>query len=421
MIRVDSVTLSGFRGVNTERELKFEPGVTLLFGANGSGKTSVLQAIEWSLTGNLPYLAGPDFMKEDAIVNLFNRKLGTVKTVLLDGKKTISCTRTRKLAKSTSRGSSVVSLDLDKRDFADEEAQAKIDGLLGFAIDDFSKVAYLHQESIKELLSVKPEERSRAIDKLLGTIDVRELVEALDVKRALNVKNKSLQERIDSLKRDKIQFAVNMRDRLSKKKEELRKKGFKDQEITITGVLRRVSSMQKESNELEVSYKSNRTAYVAPKPDLQALNEAAQSLEISLRNLDRHRTRMFGDVGKQKQTLETSLRGYHESKADLDALSGLTIEKIEAEEKQLNEELRTQEPKSVALSQKMSSLMSIQRQAASSASFIGGRKQKVDEITRRYDGTDLTALENQYDSDSQVNRRLAEGILEDTSAHLDGH
>ena len=45
-------------------------------------------------------------------MNLFNHKLGTVETDLLEGQKTISCTRTRKMAKSTSRGSSTVILKL---------------------------------------------------------------------------------------------------------------------------------------------------------------------------------------------------------------------------------------------------------------------------------------------------------------------
>ncbi len=137
MIRVEKVGLAGFRGINTSRDFKFDPGVTVLFGANGVGKTSVLQGVEWSLTGDLPYLSGPDFTKEDAIVNLFNQKSSTVETVLLEGENKIACTRTRKMAKSTSRGSSAVILKLGNKELHDDDAQDKIEELLGFSTGRF--------------------------------------------------------------------------------------------------------------------------------------------------------------------------------------------------------------------------------------------------------------------------------------------
>ena len=162
MLRIEEVKLSGFRGVNTPRNVKPGPAVTLLFGANGSGKSSVLQAIEWSLTSSLPYLSGHDFVIEDAITNLFHRKLSTVATIVRDGEQSLTRKRTRRMAKSTTRGSSESTLEFEKKVLHDEEVQDKIDSVMGFAGEDFSKVVYLHQESVKELLSADPKERSRA-------------------------------------------------------------------------------------------------------------------------------------------------------------------------------------------------------------------------------------------------------------------
>ena len=78
----------------------------LLFGANGSGKSSILQAIEWSLTSNLPYLSGHDFVREDAIANLFRQKLSTVETIVRDGDQSLARRRTRKMASSAELASS---------------------------------------------------------------------------------------------------------------------------------------------------------------------------------------------------------------------------------------------------------------------------------------------------------------------------
>ena len=66
-----SVRLEGIRGINKATDIKFNEGLTIIHGPNGTGKSSILQAIEWCITGAIPYMRGGDFTKEDAIVNAF--------------------------------------------------------------------------------------------------------------------------------------------------------------------------------------------------------------------------------------------------------------------------------------------------------------------------------------------------------------
>ncbi|MBX7266914.1 AAA family ATPase [Micromonospora sp. Llam7] len=51
---LDSVTVAGFRGVGPERTLRISPGpgITLVVGRNGSGKSSFAEAVELALTGD---------------------------------------------------------------------------------------------------------------------------------------------------------------------------------------------------------------------------------------------------------------------------------------------------------------------------------------------------------------------------------
>ena len=316
MIKIEVVGLSGVRGVNTHRSVKLGRGVTLLFGANGSGKTSILQAIEWSLTSSLPYLSGHDFVREDAIANLFHQKLSTVETVVRDGEQSLTCKRTRRMAKSTTRGSSEFTLEFQKKVLHDVEAQNKIDSLMGFAGEDFSKVVYLHQESVKELLSADPKERSRAIDKLLGTYEARELTEALDVKRALSTKGTLLQDRIDALNRDKVQFAVNLRSRLARKKADLLKADLQESHFTLDAACSEVVSVQRRIDELAESYGAVRTAPEPPSLVLEEIVKATQTLETDLRSLDRHRTLLHGELGRKKQEIEAAMVGLRNAESD---------------------------------------------------------------------------------------------------------
>ncbi|MGH2638937.1 MAG: ATP-binding protein, partial [Rhabdochlamydiaceae bacterium] len=99
---LSTLDAGGIRGINSNLHLVLSKEMTVLFGPNGSGKTSLLQAVEWCLTGQLPYLAGADFRKEDAIVNLFNDgKRAEVVLILKDGDQAIEVIRTRKMGKTT--------------------------------------------------------------------------------------------------------------------------------------------------------------------------------------------------------------------------------------------------------------------------------------------------------------------------------
>lgn len=384
VIRVAKVTLGGFRGVNTSRDFKFGSAVTLLFGPNGVGKTSILQGVEWSLTGILPYLSGPDFVKEDAIVNLFNRKVAAVQLDLKGGDKKMACTRSRKMAKSTSRGSSTVDLRLGEEEFHDDDAQRKIEELIGIGTADFGRTVCLHQESIRDLLSAKPEERSRAIDKLLGTYEIRELAEALDVKHAVTAKTKAIQERIDSLSRDKIQFAVNMRARLAKRKGDLLKSGFKEQELKLGAVAKETNALLVDVSALAGRYKVTGMPIRPSELDLKEVIGFIGSLESSLKALDRQRTKLYNEIDRRKQTLEVAIRDYSEAKAGLDAFADRTVEKVEAEEKQLTVELKAQEPRSTAMSNTMGDLISIKRKVSSSVEILREGERERQEIMQRY-------------------------------------
>ena len=69
--RVARLEAAGFRGINQPLTLSFGLGLTLLFGRNGTGKSSILEAIAWALYGGIGAPAATEFRREDAIVNAF--------------------------------------------------------------------------------------------------------------------------------------------------------------------------------------------------------------------------------------------------------------------------------------------------------------------------------------------------------------
>ncbi len=51
MLKIKRIEIEGFRGFTIKISLEFENPVTLLYGGNHQGKSSVLNAIEWCLYG----------------------------------------------------------------------------------------------------------------------------------------------------------------------------------------------------------------------------------------------------------------------------------------------------------------------------------------------------------------------------------
>lgn len=53
-MKITSVKIKNFRGFRNEKEIRFDNVPFVLLSApNGSGKTSVIDAIEWCLTGSI--------------------------------------------------------------------------------------------------------------------------------------------------------------------------------------------------------------------------------------------------------------------------------------------------------------------------------------------------------------------------------
>jgi AAA15 family ATPase/GTPase len=66
---IDNISIEGIRGINNKFDLELSKGCNLLYGLNGAGKTSILQAIEWCFTGRISYSFAHEFKKADALLS----------------------------------------------------------------------------------------------------------------------------------------------------------------------------------------------------------------------------------------------------------------------------------------------------------------------------------------------------------------
>jgi len=282
-----------------------------------------------SLTGQLLYFTGGDFAREDALVSLFHKtKKASVQISLVDddGSK-IKVHRSKKMGKTTGRGGSTLQVEVGGKTLQDEDADAAIVKTIFDAVEEPATLFHLHQDSLRQILTADPKDRSRAIDKILGTFEIRDFVEALDIKRKLAVSFKKLEQQRSSLERDKVQVAATTRERLSKQREELETKGWKDR-LSDKGV---GSELKKITLELSTVAKglgqqlTHETGAEAPVKMAEA-QEAIENLRDDCLKLDRSRISSAASFRERRTSISAALEQYKDSEK---AIMQLGAEKSE--------------------------------------------------------------------------------------------
>ncbi len=178
-ITLTRIEIEGFRGVNKEITLDFNEKCTTIFAPNGMGKTSILGAIEWCLFSDLKYQEKEN-ATSDELVNI-NQRAGRarVRMTLRDGDGSYIVERERGIRKKASE----LSITLpDNNRIIGDEAEGFIFRFTGLTFDDFYRAVFLHQESVRGLLTEEPRMRNEALDRLFGLDKIRSILKSIPMK-----------------------------------------------------------------------------------------------------------------------------------------------------------------------------------------------------------------------------------------------
>jgi len=228
MISLQRVKLEGFRGAKKPLELRFSNHVVLA-GHSGSGKTSILQAIEWGLFGEILGFRGYGFTDEDAYVNMFSSesKAAVELDLMLSDEKILFVRRNRKMARKSTVGKTNLEVWFKGEEHKGKEAQNLIEELLDLDHEKFTQAVFLHQDMIRKFVEGGPKDRSEIIDQLLGLKNLREFTEGLDPKRKIRNEIKILQEIKKSLEEQKKVIEIESQELLNQQEKALIKDGYK--------------------------------------------------------------------------------------------------------------------------------------------------------------------------------------------------
>jgi exonuclease SbcC len=198
-MRIASLTINGFRAWTHEVTLDLAGDAVIIIARNGQGKTSLLDAIMWSLTGSVPRLGN-----DDLLISKYSETGQAFVSIDLQEPAT---GRTLKVARLFDGASQNVQVEVDGNVLAGAAAtQCIIENLWPTAssapepanalLAAFTRSIYLQQDLVRDFVQDQDKQaRFTAVSEIIGTGRVTELQMQLD--RAKTAWTKATNERYE--------------------------------------------------------------------------------------------------------------------------------------------------------------------------------------------------------------------------------
>ena len=198
-IRIKNIAISNFRGIGKKLDLDINADIIVIYGPNGTGKTSIIDAIEWTITGEVERLWEINYDKllntNESLVNLFSKERLAKVQVEFD-KDGESILERRYIDLSKSRRSYA---EINNKKANDKTMIREIVGMRMPQVDVrrlrrvFLRSHFLGQNTILKFITQNPASRYDAFSRMVGTQDyilfnekvnlvVRDLEKELEIK-----------------------------------------------------------------------------------------------------------------------------------------------------------------------------------------------------------------------------------------------
>ncbi len=172
-MQLKRIKIENIRSIKKE-EIDLPPSIILFYGDIGSGKSSVLKAIEFALFGAL---TAAD-LKADSILRRGENKATVELEFSIDGNEYIIKRMLSKSKKgSISQKSGILTINGEMTTYATTDLKRKILEILNYSVARYERAqkipifrytVYTPQENIKEILEAKPEDRFEILKYIFG-------------------------------------------------------------------------------------------------------------------------------------------------------------------------------------------------------------------------------------------------------------
>lgn len=282
---IKSISLNNIRSY-TNQKINFNKGITVLSGDIGSGKSTIMLAIEFALFGLLSNDSGNSLLRKGS-------NEGSVELTFSINNKDFIIQRTlKRKPEGIRQQNGAITIDNTKQDMTPVELKQKIISLLGYPQESLAKksliyhfTTYTPQDEMKQILNEDPEQRIGIIRKIFGIDKYERIVENSSLfARLLRENKKEIQGRTADLESKKTELAKikEEKENLSKKEKEIHEKlNFSKQ---------RTQEMRKNVNEREIQLKK-----------IQELRKERAIIEATIRQKEEHQFSLLKEIEKTEK------------------------------------------------------------------------------------------------------------------------
>ena len=320
MIRIKQVIIENFRNFQGRHPFDFSKDITILLGDNGNGKSSIFDAIQWCLTGNVDRfknIGSVEILKsvlinkdsDECAVEIFFTSNQSLKRVApRKGNITVYC----------NDGDKTVRGDTNVKEYIEE--LFKHSNNEKFDINEFLKSSLLAQDQVLDFIaSDTANDRYRVLSSILGMNEITNLKENYEKARSL-LKNEmerkadfvnSLQEEIclqESEINDIYKYLIT---------DEISNFSFEDKQ-------KENNELQKSKAQIEEKLKRFNSQYNNIKQDIGDLNQLAntiKSLEYEIKELQIAQEKNLKDSALNDNLLEQNKKNIEQANKEEEFLS----------------------------------------------------------------------------------------------------
>ncbi|MEK6855260.1 MAG: AAA family ATPase [Nanoarchaeota archaeon] len=327
-----------------DQEICFPEGSLLLSGDIGSGKTSVLIALEYSLFGLQPGQKGSSLLrnKEDIGEVVLEMEAG--------GKEVVIERKLKRSSKGVANDYASITIDNNKKESSLTEVKSIIVNLLGYPQEFVKKnnilyryTVYSQQEQIKQIILEDTETRLNILRHIFGIEKYKRIRENVSILLTnLKTELKIMQARIKTIEEDKENLKskraslILLEEKTKEKESELQEKTKKSQysEFELKDLERKLE----EKKNLEREIEKAKILVSAKKDALYSVSKQIIELEKTiLDEKDQFKEEEYSELSNKlnlrKKKLEESASSYMELNSRINSLEKERNETLEKKER----------------------------------------------------------------------------------------
>jgi len=284
-MRIKKIKIKNIRSYEN-LNLEFPEGSLLLSGDVGSGKTSILLAVEYALFGLQPGKTGSALLRNDSLI-------GEVTLELELNRKEITIERKLKKSKSVTNDYSSITIDGEKQECSTTELKTKIISLLGYPAEFIKKnnilyryTVYTPQEQMKHIILEDSEVRLNILRHIFGIDKYKTIKENLAILLSkLKEDIKIFQIELTTLDSDKVLllekniFLSELEQKIKKQSNLISEKIKKRKDIEKESL--ELEQKIKEKEKLETELEKTKVMYASKRDNLSTIQRELKEIESS--------------------------------------------------------------------------------------------------------------------------------------------